>query len=117
MGLWQGINLYLSVHTVPVAPPLGISETPQSPYVLQISWTPPALESQNGIITTYFINVSATETSDRLHFMTPGSVTSLNVSSFHADYTYHYVIAAGTIQGIGLFISSHSIRMPEHCKI
>ena len=103
----------LFVPTVPVASPLGISETPLSPNVLQISWSPPSMESQNGIITGYFINVSATETADRLQFMAPGDVTSLNVSSLHADYTYHYVIAAATVEGMGPFSSSRSIRMPE----
>ena len=58
-----------------------------------------------------------TETTERLHLISPGSVTSLNVSSLHADYTYHYIIvAAGTAPGIGPFSSSRSIRMPEDGK-
>ena len=57
-----------------------------------------------------------TETTERLHLISPGSVTSLNVSSLHADYTYHYIVAAGTAPGLGPFSSSRSIRMPEDGK-
>ncbi len=102
---------------VPSAPPLAITESPLSPNTLQIFWSPPSLDRQNGIVTNYFINISVTETTERIQHVVSGAILSLNVSSLHADYTYHYMIAAGTIQGMGPYSASRSVRMPEDSKL
>lgn len=102
--------------TAPSAPPLAIMESPLTPNTLQIFWSPPSLDQQNGIVTDYFIDISVTETTERLQRAVSGGTLSLNVSSLHADYTYHYRIAAGTIQGMGPYSSSRSVRMPEDSK-
>lgn len=54
------------------------------------------------------------ETSERLQLMALSTtVTSLDVPSLHPDYTYRYMVAAGTSIGRGPFSSSRSIKMPE----
>ena len=74
------------------------------------------MESQNGIITEYVLNVSVLETGEQFQRRAQGTATSLSVESLHPDYTYTYIVAAGTSVGRGPFSMSRSVKMPEDGK-
>ncbi len=80
-------------------------------------WDPPHTESQNGIIIEYVVNVTAMETEEHLQLRTTGSMSSLNITSLHPDYTYTYTVASSTGAGSGPFSPFRSIRMPEDVKL
>ena len=83
---------------------------------LQLSWVPPPLSSQNGIITEYVVNVSVMDTGEQFQRRVVGPASSLTLPSLHPDYTYTYIVAASTAVGTGPFSISSSIRMPEDGK-
>lgn len=61
---------------------------------LSVSWDPPALDAQNGIITEYRVNITELETGNVI------SLTSFNtiitVQFLHPYYTYVCVVSAVT---------------------
>lgn len=84
--------------------------------MLLVSWAPPHLESQNGIITEYLVSIFTQETAEQLQQSTNGNTSSLSIQGLHPDYTYTYTVAAGTGAGRGPFSTFYSIRMPEDSK-
>ena len=79
---------------------------------LNLTWNPPPQHAQNGNITQYLINISASEIRQRSHYITDG-VTSIILSSLHPHYVYSFTIAAATLVGVGPYTAAHSIRMPQ----
>ena len=96
--------------TAPTAPPLNpFSDTVTSQSV-NMTWFPPPLEHQNGIIQYYLVNVTELAT---------GIVTSYNTTSawlfltgLHPFYDYRFVFAAATI-GVGPTGSTTTITTLE----
>lgn len=80
---------------------------------LLVQWAPPPVESRNGIIVEYVVNISAQETAEQIQHGTTGDMSSLNIRGLHPYYTYTYTVAAGTGIGRGPFSTFHSIKMPE----
>ena len=61
---------------------------------LSISWDPPALDSQNGIITEYRINITELETGNVISLISFN--TFITVQFLHPYYTYASVVSAVT---------------------
>ena len=95
---------------------MSISESALDSRTLQVSWSPPPVSAQNGIITEYVVNASVLETGEMFEQRTTGNATSLTIRALHPDYTYTYVVAAATAIGTGPFSIFRSIRMPEDGK-
>lgn len=62
---------------------------------LTIRWDPPTAEYRNGVIRHYIVDVTVTDTGERLQY-TPNS-TSLDLNQLHPYYMYRFVIRAVTI--------------------
>ena len=62
---------------------------------LLISWMPPPLEHQNGVIREYRVNITERETGMAYHLTT--AATTLTVSSLHPFYTYTFFIVPVTV--------------------
>ena len=77
---------------------------------IQVQWEPPSLADQNGMIHSYYLNISATETGS--FFQLTSKTNVLNISGLHPYYTYSLSVAAVTI-GRGPYSSVFIIRMPE----
>ena len=86
-----------------------------SPTITSVSfvllWAPPDYYHQNGVITSYEIQITEVET---------GTVTahtsfstSLSVQSVHPAYTYQCKVAAVTIAGTGPFTISFDVVTNE----
>ena len=68
---------------------------------LLLSWEPPELEDQNGVILGYVINVTAVETG--MNFELRSTETTLAVDGLRPFTTYICRIAARTVVGVGPF--------------
>lgn len=101
------LQLYISG---PSAAPISIAESAVDSRTLVVYWAPPPMESQNGIIIEYVVNISSLEIAEQFQHRTTGDMSSLNIGGLHPDYTY---TSAGTGIGRGPFSTFHSIRMPE----
>lgn len=61
---------------------------------LYVSWDPPALDSQNGLITEYRINITELETGNVISLISFS--TFVTVQFLHPYYTYVCVVSAVT---------------------
>ncbi|KAM7394177.1 hypothetical protein PAMP_020991 [Pampus punctatissimus] len=105
--------------TLPSAPPQDITCTTPSSTSILVSWAPPPLEFQNGIITGYSIQYSTTEgnkTSKRIDGIHPESspyllenlekwteygITEVVLGDLKADTSYSVSVGAYTAKGDG----------------
>ena len=99
----------------------GPSGTPENLHVeiqsstsVTVTWDPPPTESQNGIITGYFINVTLLENEEVFQIF---SVTKiLFINTLKPFRTYNFVIAAQTNAGVGPYSRTVTTRTPEDGK-
>ena len=75
--------------------PQNVSIMLLSPTSLFISWSPPPLDTQNGIITEYRVNITELETGNEISFIS--FTTSISVQFLHPYYTYFCIVSAVTI--------------------
>ena len=75
-------------------------------------WRPPAFDQQNGIITTYFINVTEVETGMSYQLMVAG-VTQLLIDTLHPYYVYNIFMSAATVVGEGPYSQVFTIQTLE----
>jgi hypothetical protein len=75
------------------------------------------MDSQNGFITEYVVSASVQETGEQFRHSAAGNSSSLSIEGLHPDYTYAYMVAAGTRIGMGPFSIFRSIKMPEDGKL
>ena len=66
-----------------------------------IQWQEPASERQNGIITSYIIRLTSTETGMAIQYFTNRTLFSIPLLKPFTTYTYE--VAAMTVAGIGPF--------------
>ena len=99
---------------VPSGYPESITGVATSPQSVVIAWDPPLPESQNGVITSYVIDVFEVETGDM--FQLNSATNSLTIDSLSPYTTYVCVIAAMTSVGLGPFSTNFTIRTLEDGK-
>lgn len=107
-----------NIFQTPAAPntsPLNFEGNATSSRSISLTWEPPLFEDQNGIITSYIINVVLNETAEESQLLTtePG----LFLGSLRPFGTYSFVIAAQTIAGIGPFSTVLTIATPEDSEL
>ena len=95
---------------VPTGPPQAVEVRPENPTTLALSWQPPSLENQNGIIIHYRVNITEMETGRLLLFTAENSY--LRVSPLHPFYTYTCTLAAVTV-GLGPYSAPIVVQTPE----
>ena len=83
---------------------------PENPTTLALSWQRPALDSQNGIIIHYSVNITEMETGRLLSYTAVN--TSFRVSPLHPFYTYTCIVAAVTV-GLGPYSAPVVVQTPE----
>ncbi len=80
---------------------------------LNLTWYPPPVEKQNGIILYYKIQMIELETSTVSEFTS--SFTHLYLTNLHPYYSYTFTMAAVTIAD-GPFSTGFTVLMPEDGK-
>ena len=104
---------YLFVFAAPSGPPQRISAVALDPRRIQISWSQPLPEEQNGIIQNYIVNIAVEETGH--HFQLTTNDTTITAESLHPYYNYHISVAAVTI-AIGPYTEVHVLQTPQDGK-
>ena len=98
------------VFTAPTAAPLSVAVSILDPTTVSVSWNPPPLGFQNGIIRNYTIRYYEIQTN--IVFTITSQNTSATIVSLHPYYNYSISIAAFTIL-TGPFSNSVVIQTPE----
>lgn len=86
--------LSLLFPTAPSGSPQNVSVISLSSTSLSISWDPPSLETQNGVITQYRVNVTEIETGSVFSYVS--FTTQISVQFLHPYYTYACIVSAVT---------------------
>ena len=93
--------LVFLLYLVPDGPPASITVTKVTPFSVDLQWSPPTPDKQNGAIVSYTINVM---TDDQVQRMVVQSNTSQQAISNLTPYTtYTFSISASTRIGQGPF--------------
>ena len=88
----------LIIHsTVPVGSPEITAATAIDSMTVQLSWNPPRLAEQNGIIMYYIVNITATHPRVGENFQQNCSSISCNISHLFPYHTYQFTVSAVTI--------------------
>ena len=97
------------------------SNSPQDPTgvalnsrTISLSWSPPPVENQNGIIREYRVNITELETERSWQLVSTS--TSIDVLSLHPYYTYEWIVAAVTVDE-GPYTQTSILRTPEDGKL
>ena len=111
---------------VPASPPVNLLVTVNSSQRIQLSWDPPVIGDQNGILLRYHVIIMETQ----ILYLDNGTVDSpmgdnfnrtYNVSegriqlvdTLHPSYNYTVMIAAATEPGIGPFSDPMTVMTLE----
>ena len=96
---------------MPNGPPASSTAVGLTATSIQITWQPPALPDQNGVITGYVIIVTSLETTISQQFAT--NSTSLTVPNLDAFSNYVCIVAATTAVGRGPFSAVINVQTLE----
>lgn len=115
-GTFCGIDLKLcyNIFIAPVQSPQSFTGSSLSSTSLDLSWSPPFPEHQNGHIVLYFINVTSLETGSSTYYTTAS--TYLKVTGLSPYTTYSCIVAAETSVGRGPFTTIFTITTLEDGK-
>ena len=100
--------------SAPSGPPRGINITTLSSASINVTWTPPLQELQNGIIKYYVLMVIEVESDGRREINGSNAVHAV-VNDLHPYYSYKLSVAAFTI-ATGPFSNETVIVMPQDGK-
>ena len=95
-------------------PPVNLTVEATTAESITLSWSPPDVQSQNGIITGYLINVTAIGTGAT--FQVSSTTTNLVIQSLRPFTTYSFTIAAMNSAGIGPFSTPLTVQTNETGK-
>ena len=105
-------SICIFVHAVPSGSPLNLNARTIDSTTIELVWSEPPLETQNGIIISYVINISISNT--KTSFVVNATAAApLNITELHPYYDYSLRVAAVTSQGAGPFSEPVSITTPE----
>lgn len=93
------ISPAIFLSSAPTAPPGNLSGYPVDSRTVFLSWSPPPIEEQNGIIRHYIINVTERDTGDTFIAIAFGN--NITLQALHPFYVYEITIVAATIIGPG----------------
>ena len=113
MHVWA-ISSYITLYLqLLVARLRSISAVALDPRMIQISWSQPLPEEQNGITRNYTVNITVAET-DR-HIQLTTNNTTITAEGLHPYYNYHISVAAFTI-AIGPYTVVQVVQTPQDGK-
>ena len=104
----SGIMIFFSA---PSAPPEGLVAASVSSTSFVISWSPPPISQQNGIIREYTVNITELQTGTSI--ILNSTSTSVSVLSLHPYYTYECAVSAYTV-GSGPYSEVFTITTSEN---
>lgn len=107
------LDITVSYSLVPSGPPTRPVSSDVTSTSFTLMWQPPPLQTHNGIITHYKLQLENTRTSVA-HFITVHSSSlSHNVVDLSPYTSYECSVAALTVNGTGPYSSEHSVQTSE----
>ena len=103
----------ISFTSAPSRQPQNVQLSALSSTSILVTWSPPPVADQNGVITGYLINLTEADTGTVLHMTS--RTTSLTATSLHPYYMYEVVVAAVTV-AVGPYSQPAQITTPEDSK-
>ena len=104
------ISIHYLAFAAPSGPPQGVSAIALGPRMIQINWSLPLPEEQNGIIRNYTVNITVAETGQYMQLTTDNN--TITAESLHPFYHYHYSVAAVTIAS-GPYTEVNVLQTPQ----
>ena len=98
------------LYIAPSGPPQGLSAVASGPRAIQISWSQPLSEEQNGIIQRYAVNITTAETGQQTQLTTAD--TAITAENLHPYHNYRISVAAVTV-ATGPFSAVLSQQTPQ----
>lgn len=92
------LNMYSLSFTGPSGSPQNLRATQRQLTSITLEWQPPLFSQQNGIITTYTVQV--VQIGETLSTVTTTGLR-LTISSLLSNSFYSFMVAASTVAGIG----------------
>ena len=89
--------LYLNLFAVPSDAPRNVNASSLDAMTIELVWEPPPLDTHNGIIRRYTIDIFISETRENIFKLRTDNLTSMVLTDLHPYYTYTFQIAAVTI--------------------
>lgn len=87
--------IVILLNTAPSGPPQNVSGFASSSTSVEILWSPPDFEDQNGVIRAYLLTVTETDTSNTTTYTTLN--TKYMLSGLHPAYLYRCQVSAVTV--------------------
>lgn len=103
------------VSEAPSGPPQNFTGEVVNSTAISLSWEPPALSEQNGVINFYNISITDAITATQASFEVSSEHTQKIITSLHPYYLYEFRVAAGTIS-LGVYSPSLAIRTLQDGK-
>lgn len=107
------LNLWNELCVVPSGPPTGIKENIINSTTVQILWSPPVEDKQNGRITFYSVALSGNESNRLIQYNIISNSTLMDLPPLRPFSEYNVTIAASTAVGIGPFTFPYIFHTPQ----
>ena len=101
-------------YSVPSESPDVVSSAAVDSTTIEMTWTEPPINTHNGIILSYNIIVTVTNTMDTISVNTIS--TSVNITGLHPFYMYSLRVAGVTRYGAGPYSDGVSVTTLEDGK-
>ena len=102
----------LVLNAVPTGIPQLVEAVAVSSSSIRITWAAPLEEEQNGVIRSYYINVTEVPTGNMFEIIAHGDETITMVDMLHPYYVYECAVAAYTI-GLGPAAYAQTLTYPS----
>lgn len=107
--------MFIMVFEAPSGPPQNFTGEVVNSTAISLSWEPPALSQQNGVIDFYNISITDATTTTQTSLEVSSEHTQQVIASLHPYYLYEFRIAAATIS-LGIYSSSLALRTLQDGK-
>ena len=94
---------------------MNITVTVVSSVAISVTWEPPLAQDQNGIITSYIIQLYDTVNGQTTLYEREGHHSQLVIDVLHPYYVYDVSMAAKTVE-LGPFSASQSVQTFQDSK-
>ena len=89
--------MYSSLLLVPSGPPEDVAGLVVNSTTIDLSWSPPSRDHQNGVIQSYTVLVVEQQTNSTVATLQNIQQTSIIITSLHPHYDYTLSVAAHTV--------------------
>ena len=105
----------LLIFLAPSGSPVSTQARAINSTTIELRWELPPPDEQNGIVTSFLINITVTET--KATYIVNATDNAVNITELHPHYSYSLAVAAVTTGGTGPYSQPVSAVTHEDGKI